>query len=343
MAPPKAREGLPPLATPLAATEDFIDGFMINVYITEAEVGAAATCGITTRTQIGGANTFYSSKSFAELFTEALATTPFKTYPALINALGEYRRSLEGAPSAFVSFVVQHPEHRVVVKTTTPALYVVHMGTVGATGLVTLAEKPSTWPQQFSRLQIPSYSTRLFQTEKEVQDLLQRTAVQRGWRWQGLVFKDGTGGRWRQRTPTYSLLRDLRGPEAKPVERFLRLRLEGKVPDYLKHYGEEHAVFWGFEEKLRERTVDLMKAYSDVHKLHRVEFKALPAAYRPAVYALHLDWLHNLRIKGYKVRLQNAIGVVNRLRAFEKIRLLEAEPYVAPVAPTPIPLNSNTA
>lgn len=323
VAPVKAREGLPPLNQELAATEDFVDGFMVNAFL-----DPTGQLRIATRSQLDGANTFYSAKSFAQLFDEALATTPFLDRDGLRQALAAY--ATDG--TAFASFVVQHPEHRIVVKPIAPALYVVQLGTAAQ-----LSVSPLTWPAPFARLQVPSYPTRKFHTEEDVRDLLQRTSVQRGWRWQGLVFKDANGDRWRLRTPTYLMLRELRGSEATPVERFLRLRKDGKVMEYLKHYGEERYQFWDLEKAFRARTSDVLAAYSDVHKAHAVAFKDLPPAYKPAVFQLHLKWRNELRERGFKVRIQNVIDVVNHLRDFEQRRLLEAEPYasVTPAASGP--------
>jgi hypothetical protein len=321
VAPVKAREGMPPVNKELVATEDFVDGFMVNAFL-----DPAGQLRIATRSQLDGANSFYSSKTFAQLFDEALATTPFVDRDGLRQALAAY--ATDG--TAFVSFVVQHPEHRIVVKPIAPALYVVQMGSA-----TQLSVSPLTWPAPFARLQVPSYPVRTFHSEDEVRDLLQRTSVQRGWRWQGLVFKDTNGDRWRLRTPTYTMLRELRGSEATGVERFLRLRSEGKVMEYLKHYGEERQEFWQFEQTFRARTSEVLAAYSDVHKSHKVAFKDLPAALQPAVFQLHLKWRNELRERGFKVRIQNAIDVVNHLRDFEQRRLMEAAAYVAitPVAP----------
>lgn len=484
VAPPKAKEGLPPVGVQLASTEDFLDGFMMNAFVARSGSGAEPVLYLATRTQIGGSNSFYSTdKSFGDMFREALATTPLKDEaglkaalmaagagagaggacegerglggmdiiplsimstapPVYVDKVNDIRRDMEiiqggmdtlsrvhgarlrlGFDSAgeaekdreiefltaeitrsfnlaaaklntsakqvdsaadstemevmkniqsrmaanlhglsdkfrnmqktylmqmkrmgegqgfssllgsgsttFASFVVSHPQHRVVAKPADASLAVVHMGYVTETGLVQLAEKPTLWPQSLARLQVPSYPLRLFHSQQEIEDLLRKTAVQRGWRWQGLVFKDGAGGRWRLRTPTYSLLRELRGSESTAIERYLRLRSTGKVTDYLKHYREESQDFWDFEKTLRARTADVLAAYSDVHKAHATTFKELPDAYKPAVYQLHVEWLSTLRAKGYKVRLQNAIAVVNKLRAFEQRRLIDAEPYVA--------------
>jgi hypothetical protein len=72
----------------------------------------------------------------------------------------------------------------------------------------------------------------------------------------------------------------------------------------------------------------VLAAYVDVHKAHKVAFKELPVEFRPAVFLLHVKWRDVLRAKGFSVRLQNAIEVVNDLRGFEKQRLMDAAAYV---------------
>jgi hypothetical protein len=208
-------------------------------------------------------------------------------------------------------------------------LSVVHTGYVMSDSVVHFSERSVNWPEDLSTLRIGTYKNKSFENDGEVEVLLRNTAAQRGWRWQGLVFKDGKGGRWRIRTPTYTLLRQLRGSESTALERFFRLRAERKVVDYLKHYKEDSDAFWSYEECLRARTGDVFSAYVDVHKAHLVEFKDLPAALRPAVFLLHTKWREELRPKGFSVRLQNVIEVVNKLRSFEKKRLMDMEPYVA--------------
>jgi hypothetical protein len=271
---------------------------------------------------------FYSEKTFGQLFEECLANSSLKTMDGLKVCL-EGLRSSENASSAFVSFVVQHPEHRIVAKAPSPMLFAVHTGYVMSDATVHFSERSVNWPEQLSSLRIGTYSQKTFESDGEVEVLLRNTAAQRGWRWQGLVFKDGKGGRWRIRTPTYTLLRQLRGSESTVLERFFRLRMERKVVDYLKHYKEDSDEFWKYEELIRARTADVFSAYVDVHKAHVVTFKELPAALRPAVFLLHAKWREQLRPKGFSVRLQNVIEVVNKLRPFEKKRLMEMEPYVA--------------
>jgi hypothetical protein len=81
VAPARAKEGMPPVGVKLSATEDFVDGFMVNAWLSGGDVRVA------TRTKVGGENTYYSEKTFRELFEEAVAASPLKTMDAVRAAL----------------------------------------------------------------------------------------------------------------------------------------------------------------------------------------------------------------------------------------------------------------
>lgn len=325
-APAKAAFGPPPLATPLASIEEFVDGCMMQAFVTKAD---PTKLQIATRTQLGGANTFYGKKSFRDMFEECLAGTPIRTTEALLESM---HGALGDADAVFASFVLQHPDHRVVAKIVSPDLHMIHLGTVAGDGSVAINEQSAAWPVALRRLQVARYPVREFADEAEIYDLMRRTAVQNGFRWQGLVFKDGAGKRWRLRSTSYTMLRGLRGSEATTQERFLRLRKEGKVVEYLKHYGQEQsggvderAQFWGLEQQLRKCTTAVYEAYNAVHKAHTLKFAQLPAAFQPAVHLMHVEYLTTLRPKKGNVQLSVAIQIVNGLKTFEQKRLLAAD------------------
>lgn len=324
VAPPKAQADLPPLNVEIQQVEDFVDGCMIQVFLQ-----ADGEMRLATRTQIGAKNTFYSKKSFADLFEEGLNATPIRSLDALKSILSERLTSL-GASAVFASFVIQHPEHRIVMKYRTPDVNLVHFGWSTHDGSVTLEENADAWAPPLRRLQISRYpinedsTIKSFTAVEEIHALVRRAAVVGGFCWQGLVFKDGSGKRWKVRSKSYLYLRALRGGEALPVERFLRLRKDGKVVEYLKHYGEEREAFWGFETALRAKTNDVLKAYEDVNKTHSKTFAELDAAYKPGVFMLHNYYLTSLRPeKKGSIRLNDAIRVVNAMKPFEQRRLLE--------------------
>ena len=311
VAPPKAENGDPVTGGVVYTSEDFIDGMMINVFRT---VDAPNELQIATRTQIGAGGKFYSEKSFAQLFEEALVAMNM-TKEDIVKQMFAVN---EMFPSSFASLVLQHPEHRVVARCRSPHLWVVQSGVVSREGAVSINELPVEWPDRFK---IP-LSTITFSDENALSSHFDSTCKERGWFYQGMVFKDSKGKRWRMRNPNYLYLRSLRGSEATAVERFLRLRSESKVTEYLKHYGEDRQTFWDFEQTLRAKTQEVFDSYCSVHKSHEKKLEDLPWCIKPCVFKLHSHYLEHLRPNNEKVYMKHAVELVNNLALYEQKRLL---------------------
>ena len=305
VAPPKAEttDVNAAAGTDFPLIQDFLDGTMINAFRVGSEVHIA------TRSQIGATGTFYSKKTFAQMFQEALHV-PLETLVA------------EGK---FVSFLLQHPEHRVVARCHVPRLFAIHEGSVDASGLVTIQEKPNGLC-----LVPPSHPMSGFASTADLDSFFVSLTGSHGWFWQGLVFKDGKGKRWRLRNPNYVYLRELRGAEASSEERFLRLRSQGKVIEYLKHFSEERDEFWCHEQSLRAQTQCVYMAYVDVHKTRTKKLGDLAKILQPFVFRLHSKFLA-AAAAGTKVpiTLKEAIELVNSAPMFEKRRLLTTPTQVS--------------
>ena len=298
VSPRKANPGMPPVNTPLHL-EEFYDGVMVNVFRVLGEAGEEH---ITTRSQYGAGGTFYSEKTFKQLFNEV--SRPNTWLPKDLPTV-EF-------PASFTSYVLQHPEHRVVATVSSPKLVAVENGKIAADGTVVYVDP-------FYKYVAPV----TFSSEKEMNEHIRSESIHRGWRWQGLVFRDTMGNRWRIRSPTYIYLRKLRGNEAKPLDRFLRLRSTNSVQEYLKHYGEERQVFWSFEITLRKRTKEIYDSYVAVHKSHEKKLADLPQPDKTVVFKLHSHFLANLRAQSKSIRMQDVIDLVNALPLWEQALLFK--------------------
>lgn len=296
VAPPKAEKG--ETGENISFIQDFLDGIMINVFHTPSEPNVLQ---IATRTQLGAGGKFYSEKTFADMFDEACKTMRvtkddiLKLVPA----------------DGFASLLLQHPEHRVVARCRNPHLWIIHSGSVDDNGVVNIDEVCSGWPAGF-QLPIEQIQPSGFA------DLCE----QKGWFFQGCTFKDGKGKRWRMRNPNYLYLRALRGSESTSVDRFLRLRAESKVSEYLKHYSEDRQTFWDYEQTLRSKTQEVFQGYCDVHKAHSKKLDELEWCIRPCVFKLHAHYLEHLRPNNEKVYIKHAVELINNLPVFEQKRLL---------------------
>ena len=106
---------------------EFVDGVMVNVF----RIGDGNP-QIVTRTNLGGHNTFYTKKTFGEMFREA---TPEDI---------DWKDVLQ--PNTFVSCVVQHPDHKVVSQIRALRIEVTQYGSVNTDGCVTIQVTPAGWP-----------------------------------------------------------------------------------------------------------------------------------------------------------------------------------------------------
>jgi hypothetical protein len=314
VAPRKASPGAPPCEKELIY-ETFVDGTMINVIATRTTSGEVEYM-CSSRSQLNASGTFYSQKSFQTMFMEALQQ---KNISELKELFGPSDTPTEDVPSVFLSFVLQHPEHRVVERVIRPTVFLVQTGRVKSSGEVELSEK-NPFLERMSLVATPI----LFKDDKELPEWFRQQAYQHGWTWQGYVFKDLEGNRWRIRNNPYKMLRTLRGSEAVSELRFLRLRAEGKVSDYLKHYHEDRQSFWMFEQKLRKETRATYDAYIEVHKAHAKKLGDLEHPIRTAVYLLHSHYLKDLRPQNKTVGLGTAIELINAMPHWQQAQFLKA-------------------
>ena len=314
VAPPKAETTEVPAGNvSFRLIQDFIDGTMINAFRCLDDDGTSKV-QIATRSQIGASGNFYSQKTFAQMFHEA-CRVPLETLLA---------EPMNITPTTFVSFVLQHPEHRIVSRTRYPKIYAIHEGTVDKDGVIGIQEISNGWSSDaLAALAPPFHPMNGFAKQSDLDSFFSSLISTHGWFWQGLVFKDGEGKRWKMRNPNYMYLRDLRGSEASPEERFLRLRASGKVTEYLKHFSEERDVFWGYEHLLRAQTQCVYMAYVDVHKMRSKKLGDVAKVLQPFVFRLHSKFLESAAA-GTKVSItmKEAIELVNVSPMFEKKRLL---------------------
>ena len=314
VAPPKAENtSIPTGGAGNLQIQDFLDGTMCNGFITN---DGPTTLHIATRTQLGATGTFYSQKTFRELFEEALVEMGYSSLADLHSVLP---KPSDDSPATFVSFLLQHPSHRVVSRPRAPRLYITFMGSVDSTGELHLRDDV---PAELGKFKIPSYPMTGFQTQADLDSFFSGLADSKGWFFQGLTFKDGKGHRWRMRNPNYLYLRALRGSEATESDRFLRLRSEGKVVEYLKHYSEDRQVFWDLEQKLRAATKAVFDSYCEVHKAHEKKLADVPKPIQPCVFRLHSLYLSDLKPKNEAVKMKDAVELVNKMPIFEQRRLL---------------------
>lgn len=325
VSPVKAEKGETPPANSIPLlVQDFVDGTMVNVVVpVEGEPF------ISSRSQIGATGNFYSQRSFAQLFEDAM-TENGTSLSGVASALRSIYVNVPNAHSYFASFVLQHPEHRIVSRVNSPTLYAISSGYTCKNGSV-VTEEITPDSLVFKEMAVRSYPVTGFKTDADATSFMNSLLANKGWFWQGLTFKDTNGNRWRSRNPNYMTLRALRGSEALPLDRWLRLRSKGLVMEYLKHYSEERQTFWDFEQKLRGLTSQVYDGYVDVHKAHTKKLVDFPKNISPCIFRLHAHYLEHLKPAGESVRIKDCIELINNMSLLDQRRLMT--PPRVPVPP----------
>jgi hypothetical protein len=203
---------------------------------------------------------------------------------------------------------------------------------------------PSDWPERFALYAPQVYEECVeFADSKDAFQMMRARSMTLGFAWQGMVYQElASGRRWRLRNSAYVAVRSLRGAEANPMERFLRLRSQGTMKKYLENFRDESNQMWAFEQTLRQRSQELYTAYNEMNKLKTKTMKQLPYCLRPHVYALHGLYLASLPKDGSRapadkvvpILKQRVVQYVNDLPLDEQLKLMQGDrvPLPAPQA-----------
>ena len=315
--------------------QELLDGFMINCF----RVAGDQTLHITSRSKLNAAGKFYSEKSFRELFTEAYMNTsecPHYSETIIQDNSSDIASpdSSKGEVAVFYSFLVQHKEHRIVKNIEANRVFVVHRGVVFEDGRVDIEDSPSTFKGRDNIENIPikvtpvrgSYAqiaARVADTEEqtEVQKWIKNLLQEKDWQFQGVVFKDSFGNRWRFRSDKYSAVKALRGNSPTIRERFAQLYSQNLIHKYIEYYQDEmlpmtvHMMFMNGIIKM------LYDYYVDLHITKVKKAEEIDKMYLPHLYSIHGLYLSQLRPEGKKVNI-NEITLYLHKQPWQRISFL---------------------
>lgn len=260
--------------------QEFVEGTMINAYW-DKTIGLNGAWEIATRQTIGANSGFYKykdSKTFRQMFLEAAADNHF--HLDLLNKNFCY------------SFVLQHPENRIVVPFSKKKLFIVGMYTILPDNKIISYNinriKDLDWygstisfPQTYSSPDNHSYNEfeNKFASYNTPYDIM------------GVVFYNIlTGERTKLRNPVYENVRSMKGNQPKIQFQYYVLRKTGKVGEFLKYYPEQKAYFSTLRDDIHKFTNTLYSNYYDCF----VKKNKVVTEYEQ--YKLHMCNLHQIYI-----------------------------------------------
>ena len=195
----------PVVGSKVVRVEEFVDGTMINMFWDRFQ----DRWRIATRTCIDGFNNWHGTRSFHELFMEAFNIKQ-------LDIQGDFKKE------CWYSFVLQHPEERIVVTKGTPDLKLVDTndGSLSPSMI-------SLLPRRFLGLH----------TLEAVQTLV---AENDSVNFQGVVYYlEGENRRFKLRTRAYEFARSMRGNQSKLPYVWLDHWSTDSLGQYLEFYPEE--------------------------------------------------------------------------------------------------------
>ena len=279
---------------------EFIEGTMINVFWHDG------SWEYSTKSVLGCKNRFYNypnAKTFKVMFDEACEAAGLNI--ELLDKTKCY------------SFVLQHPENRIVIPYTKPQLYIIAAYTI-KNNIVELHDpfKMHYWVCfENTRVCFP----RIFDLkEYDMSHLINTFACPHGntspYGSMGIVFYNTqTGNRTKLRNITYEKVRQLRGNQAKLEYQYLCLRQKNKVAEFLTWYPETKHYITDCRNKLHLFTKELFSNYVSCFMKKEKKLSLYSGRYKRHMYNLHQLYTGELKSKNMYITFHVVKEYVNTL------------------------------
>ena len=236
--------------------EEFIDGTMINLWYYSGD------WHISTRSSIGAKCRWYSRRHFSDLFAES-------------NQLDFTKLN----QNYFYSFVLQHPENRIVTCYTEPKVSLVFVGSVNENNDVESIDLEEI----ANELQISIPQKYDFLNMDELLSFIETQSFE----FQGLVIKNGIY-RTKIRNPNYNYARQLRGNTKNMKYLYFDLIKQRNKTEYLTFYPEYRELFNSYNKEFVELTKSLHRSYITYHvKKTTKDINDIEFPLRPHCFHLH--------------------------------------------------------
>jgi hypothetical protein len=294
------------------SAEEFIEGTMINLFWDIL----ANKWVLSTKSKINANCVFYmvppyekeTLKSFSDMFLEACLYNQFN--------YTELDRSL------CYSFVLQHPENRIVVEVPHPTLYLVSAYKINNTAnkettieQINVSMPNLTFRQTFkgffgTNVCVPQQYN--FGSFKELEE--RHASAITPYNTLGFIVKHlKSGDRAKKWNKNYLEVKSLRGNNPRLDYHYIVLRKDGKVKDFLKYYPEFKKQFQVYRQKIHEFTNQLYRNYVDCYILKKNKLSYFVSPYKSHMYSLHTIYLTELKPQQLHVTKQSVIHYVNHL------------------------------
>lgn len=298
--------------------QEFVEGTMINVFWDSSN----NIWEISTRSSIGANVKFYQgkdTKTFKQMFEETLESIGEKD---LFNKLDK---------NLMYSFVIQHPENRIVTPFNEPNLYLIDVYQFSYEDDNIIVKSYNVQNLELNDVEVEIFNAvvkdsniKLPKIYSEYNSVDECVSYFRSgdvsYDIVGAVFKHlHSNIRSKVRNPVYEEIRHLKGNYPKKQYRYLALRKSGKMTEYLKIFNEDREDFSSYREGCHKFTNRLYNYYVGCYIKKNKELRYYPFQYRTHMVALHQLYVHRLKPEGNYIRKHHVVDYFNLLHPSQQM------------------------
>lgn len=317
-APPKSLQAdtflkLYPIKTDDIVAEEFVEGTMINVFF-DPTIGLTGGWEITTRNIVGATCGFFNNNNNNTTNTNMQKKTFRTMFLEAANTNGLLLENLN--KNLCYSFVLQHPDNRIVIPVKTPKLYLVaiyHIDNIDKTNVKVYYQdmeevKKSFWGNaiiHFPEIYHCDDYSKLIDTYASMNTSYDKMGF--------VLYNKKTGHRTKIRNPVYEEVKQLRGNQTKLQYQYLSLRKDGKVNEFLKYFPENKKELSFFRDQIHLFTSTLYENYVSCYIKKDKPLKEFAPQYRTHMFYVHQKYLTELKEKKLHITYKEVIDYVNTL------------------------------
>jgi len=303
--------------------QELVEGTMINVFFNQY----TNLWMTSTRSTLEGKSVFFRSnylpleegelrKTFHDMFMEACESCNLN----LLEDLDQQR---------CYSFVLQHPENRIVVPFTEPTIYLIGEYSIAKEFDGCNITSHDIYKSELVQLNVPKIynSDKLNTTVQVLEDTYASDKCITPYTVNGFVlYQPGNntthaaGIRAKRRNPVYENVRRLRGNQPKLQYHYLELRKatyftenRSQISDFLYYFPEFNDAFCAYEFKVRKYVTAIYGLYVQCFITRKITLKSVDKQYRNSLYHLHKYYLEVLRPNKMKVNLNKTYSYIGNM------------------------------
>ena len=218
------------------------------------------------------------------------------------------------------SFVIQHPDNRIVVAFENMDIKLIQIYTVTDTNKIVGCKNFKEVQDKITKSNINIETPRSLNNVLGIDEISMSTMKKQcntlnlPWDIVGGVFTDPVSGtRTKLRNPSYEYVKKLKGNNPKIQFQYYSLRQGNKVSEYLKYYPEKKTEFANLRNQLHKWTCNLYKNYIACYIRKERPLREFPYEFRHHMFEIHQLYMEKLRPMKSYVSKGVVVDYVNNL------------------------------